>query len=464
MSSPREPWCPSIGDASLATLRSMADALQIDQLKQYGYDYCYLNLLTVFGGRHADEQIESWAMQCTRKHLLWGEEFHAYCLAAWGQRPWDNEIQELAKSIQLTDRARLILSDLLSRGSVIASGFHWGAYRFIPFALGSLGIPVKVMLGEQGIDKYGSYFQFAAGDIDAMRARGVPESFGRVGTVGTQSEIDLLRELRSMKRNTTALFIPVDGMFTTANSRGTVEVSFAGVPLRVKANPARFAAALGVPLVSLFAWRTGAGEITVDVAEVIEADSSESFERSAMERLYRSLEQRVLACPEQWEGARTFHHLRKLTPAGKPAKAEAKDRNAVHFHLKQGGLSFDRSRVACIQMAGGGRAWIDSRTLRCFSGAPEVLDALRSPSAMAQLWREVKNSGQDRGPFLHFLAELHAEGLLKGATARGVRLPRTSSQTDVWPDKSVERKGGEMHESRTKQQTAARIESQGFVA
>jgi Bacterial lipid A biosynthesis acyltransferase len=415
---PREPWCVSLPGTSLATLRSVASALEVEQLKPYGYDYCYLNLLTLFGHCFTNEQLSSLATECMRNHLLGGEEFHAYCLAARGQRFWDSEIQMLDAAIQLTPHAKLLLKELLANGSIIACGFHWGAYRFIPFALGSLGIPVKLMLGEQGVDKYGAYFQFDEGILDEMRARGVPESFYRVSTVGTHREADLFKELKSLKHSPAALFIPVDGMFTAENSRTTVEVSFAGFPLRVKANPARLAAALRAPLVSLFARRQNSGDIAVDVAEVIQPNSSKPSLQTAMQQLYRSLEERAMERPEQWEGARTFHHLRKRASIAAPVEPTAQDILAVRSGLECGQLSFDQSRVACVQIGGGGggRIWIDGRTLRCFSGTPKVLktlNALDNPDDMARLWQEVRSDAEDSDSLIQLLAQLQAAGVMK---------------------------------------------------
>lgn len=411
----REPWCASLAGASLATLRATAAELDADKLRRLGYDYCYLNLLTLLGDRYSTEQLYSLTTECMRNHLLSGEEFHAYCLAARGQRPWDNEIQALHAGIQMTPRGKLIMQDLLARGGVIVAGFHWGAFRFIPFALSSLGFPVKAILGEAGIGRYGSYFQFSDSDRAEMLARGVPESFCRISTIGTHRESDLLSALKSLKRNPAALFIPVDGMFTAAPSRSSAEISFGGVALQVKANPARLAAALQVPLVALFAAREDAATIMIDVAEVIAHDPARAAAQPAMQSLYRTLEERVKACPEQWEGARTFHHLRKLAPSSLPARPSPEDISAVRSGVESGLLAFNRSRVACIQIPGGGRTWVDSRTLECFgrtTEALETLSALGKPDAMGRLWREICSDEKRGQSLIYFLGQLHAAGLL----------------------------------------------------
>ena len=82
----RNAWCKSLPDRSLAALRAAAECLSAGQLRPHGYDYCYLNLLTIFRDRYSPAQLSSIAVCCLRNYLFSGEEFHAYCLAARGRR------------------------------------------------------------------------------------------------------------------------------------------------------------------------------------------------------------------------------------------------------------------------------------------------------------------------------------------------------------------------------------------
>jgi hypothetical protein len=350
-----------------------------------------------------------------RNHLLFGEEFHAYCLAARGKRPWDSEMRALHAGIRLTSHARSTLEALLSRGSILICVFHWGAFRFIPFGVSSLGVQVKFVLGEQGVERYGSYFEFDHGEISEMRARGVPEDYYRVGTIGTHHVSEILKALRMTKTNPAALFIPVDGMFTAQRSGTSVKVSFAGLDLEVKANPARLAALLGLPLVALFATREDTGAVTVDVARVIEPDRAKTFPQRAMEQLYTALEQHVNSSPEQWEGARTFHHWRRVAPATSVERPSPRDIAVIRERIESGRFGLNYSRVACVHLPNGDRAWVDSRTLKCFGRNPaarEILDSLGDPQAIARLWQQSQGDEQRLDSLLYFLAQLHAEGLL----------------------------------------------------
>jgi hypothetical protein len=47
----RDAWCKSLPDRSMASLRAAAESLSAGQLRPHGYDYCYLNLLTIFRDR-----------------------------------------------------------------------------------------------------------------------------------------------------------------------------------------------------------------------------------------------------------------------------------------------------------------------------------------------------------------------------------------------------------------------------
>jgi hypothetical protein len=412
---PRLPWSASLRNASLAALRAKSASATVAELRRYGHDYCCVNLLAVLGDTKTPEQIRALAGDCMRRHLLFGEEFHAYCLAARGKRSWDSEMRELHAGIRLTAHAKSTLQALLSRGSIITCGFHWGAFRFIPFGVSSLGVQVKSVLGEQGVERYGSYFEFDHDDISEMRARGVPEDYYRVGTVGTHKSSEMLRALRTLRSSPSALFIPVDGMFTRQRSGNSVEISFAGLELEVKANPARLAASLEVPLVALFAAREDTGAMTVDVAGVIEPDRARTFPQRAMERLYRTLEQHVKSFPEQWEGARTFHHWRRVVPVTSMERPSPLDAVAIRERVESGRLCLNDSRIVCVHLSGGDRVWVDSRTLRCFGKSPEareILDSLGDPVAIARLWQQSEDDEQRRNSLVYFLAKLYDEGLV----------------------------------------------------
>ena len=181
-----------------------------------GYDYCYLNLLTIFRAWYSPGQLSSIAVSCLRNYLYSGEEFHAYCLAARGKRPWNAEMQALDTATHLTARARSTLNSLLAKGSVIVCGFHWGAYRFIPVGLGALGYPVTSVLSPAASDKYARYSSYTGAQATEARARGVSEAFYRVKVVDTHRRPELMDCIRSAKRAPASLFFPVDGMFTAA--------------------------------------------------------------------------------------------------------------------------------------------------------------------------------------------------------------------------------------------------------
>jgi hypothetical protein len=410
----RDAWCKSLPDRSMASLRAAAESLSAGQLRPHGYDYCYLNLLTIFRDRYSPRQLSSIAVCCLRNYLFSGEEFHAYCLAARGRRPWNAEMEALNTAIHLTAHARSTLKDLLSEGSVIVCGFHWGAYRFIPVGLGALGFPVTSVLTTAASDKYVSYSSFTGAEMTEARARGVSEAFYRAKVVDTHRRPELLSCIKSAKRAPGCLFFPVDGMFAPGPSSRSVEISFAGYPLRVRANPASLAAGLQIPLVVVFASREDPGRITIDVADVIKPGSGPAFVREATQRMYAPLEEHVKTWPEQWEGARTFHHLRKVAPVPRVAPS-SEDLAAVRAGIEREQLSLKESRVVCMQMPDGSRSWVDCLTLRCFGRTPEtrkMLAAIQERANVASLWQELRGDQERSRSLLQILGQLRAEGLL----------------------------------------------------
>jgi hypothetical protein len=412
---PRETWCRSLPDRSLTTLREAAESLTIEQLRPHGYDYCFLNLLTIFGSRYSAERLSTIAVRCLRNYLFSGEEFHSYCLAARGKRPWNGEMQALNAAIHLTDRAKMVLSDLLANGSVIACGYHWGAFRFIPLGLSSLGFPVNSILSTTVSDKYSSYSSFNGVEMAEARARGVSEAFYGVKVIDTNRQPELLNCVRSLKRTPGLLFVPVDGMFTPRLGHHSVEISVAGYPLQVKSNPATLAARLQVPLVAVFATRENPDSIAIDVADVIEPDPEKTFAQAAMQRLYASLENRIRQHAEQWEGARTFHHLRTVPGSKLRATPSAEDLSTVRAGIEKDQLLFHQSRVASMQLPDGTVAWVDCQTLRCFGRTPDtrkMLTAIQNRADAANLWKEYARDEARGRSLIHFLGQLRAEGLL----------------------------------------------------
>jgi hypothetical protein len=410
----REAWCKSLPDSSLTALRAAAECLSAEQLRPHGYDYCYLNLLTIFRDRYSPAQLASTAVGCLRNYLYSGEEFHAYCLAARGKRSWNADMRTLNTAVRLTHSARATLNRLLEKSSVIICGFHWGAYRFIPVGLGELGFPVTSMLSTGASGKYASYSSFTGAEMTEARARGVSEAFYRAKVVDTDRLPELLSCLRAAKRAPGCLFFPVDGMFTAGDSQHSVEISLAGYPLQVRANPASLAASLQFPLVVVFASRENSGKITLDVADVVEPGSGRGFVQHATERIYAPLEDFIKSCPTHWEGARTFHHLRRVaaTPRVVPSP---EDLATVRVGIENEQLSLKESRLACMQMPDGSRSWVDCLTLRCFGRTPEtrrMLAAIQERTNVASLWREFRSDEERSHSLIQILGQLRAEGLL----------------------------------------------------
>ncbi len=48
------------------------------ELKRHGYDYCYLNLLSIFGDKLPLERIRMLAAECTKMRLIQGSDFYTF--------------------------------------------------------------------------------------------------------------------------------------------------------------------------------------------------------------------------------------------------------------------------------------------------------------------------------------------------------------------------------------------------
>ena len=134
-----------------------------------------------------------------------------------------------------------------------------------------------------------------------------------------------------------------------------------------------------------------------------------------MRRLYAGLEDRVRVSPEQWEGARTFHHLRKMPPLETRPAPSPEDLSKVRLGIEREQLSFRESRVACMHLPDGHQAWVDCRTLRCFGRTPDarkILAAIQRRADVASLWQEYRSDEARSNSLIQFLGQLRADGLL----------------------------------------------------
>jgi hypothetical protein len=137
-----------------------------------------------------------------------------------------------------------------------------GCLSIHPCRLGA-GLPVTSVLTTAASDKYVSYSSLTGAEMTEARARGVSEAFYRARVVDTHRRPELLSCIKAAKRAPGCLFFPVDGMFAPGPTSRSVEISFAGYPLRVRANPASLASSLQIPIVVVFAARENPGRITI---------------------------------------------------------------------------------------------------------------------------------------------------------------------------------------------------------
>jgi predicted LPLAT superfamily acyltransferase len=341
----------------IARLREVA-------LRHYGYDYYYLNLLSVLGDSTPPHRVAALAGTAVR-HKLWG---------GW---EFGNRVLAFLEGVEREWKSRTVAWDLArvhatlrrGRGLVIVT-VHFGAFRDIAARLTVEGFAVAL-----GVDND------SAGKLRDLLSAGAahhahhPFAFGR----GSIRIVDLeqdpaagLRLVQALRRNEIAV-VMADGNSGRDGPRGQsnrCDISFMRRPLRVKYGVLNIAAAARSPVLPVMATELsqGGGRVEEDVDEYGEPSTAgpracPQHAATTMERMYAFFGAHILHAPEAWEGAGRLHRSRPV-PEGPLVGPSDRDRarEAVRRSVR---LTLDGTH-AVVMRQNGCVALVDAPTLRAY--------------------------------------------------------------------------------------------------
>jgi hypothetical protein len=379
---------------------------EVVELKQHGYDYCYLNLLSIFGDKLPLERIRMLAAECTRMRLRQGSEFYTFLsnLPALIELQSENgEAGSETIPVSLYGWNFELLRSVLGKGKgLILCSHHFGLYRNIIVEMALLGFKIWSF-----IDK-ASYDQTIAGFMAVNRSLN-----GRTGSTrveGAVAETDLpinllcvddpsfARKVARALRRGEIVLVFIDGNTgwdgPWGNKSKTV-IDFLGFPIAVKNGAARLAATLDAPLLSILTPRTSDNSGQVVLGEPLIPPSRltgaarEDFVHEAMQSLYGHLAKAILERPEQWESSRSFHRWRVPSPAEPDSNSlEAEQREVTRLLGIGATFSIDEKRFAHLESQDGG-VWIDVKRLKIYKHGErveKVLQILAQQNGINQSW------------------------------------------------------------------------------
>ncbi len=172
----------------------------------------------------------------------------------------------------------------------IVVGFRIGAYPVIPWAVGSLGFPVSMIVGSTPF-------------VDMGRGLGekfVPGTTERIRFMSAQDPRVLARCLDDL--NAGGIVCTLLEMSAIEFAK-TTEVQFLGWPVQVPYGIAYLAAVTGRSIVPAVLTREPGPRFRLRFGEPLPAPARDRESiRQGTQQLYQALEQRVLQFPEQWIG------------------------------------------------------------------------------------------------------------------------------------------------------------------
>jgi hypothetical protein len=296
---------------------------------------------------------------------------------------------------------------------VLACGFHYGSWRYVPADLSRMGIPTTFAVDTRLLD-------------DGEWAGERPDFGGRLSVAGIDDPASLVALVRALRAGGAA-YLNVDAHRGWGAGHGEAsfcEVRFLGLTLRVMTGVARIAAANGAALLPVIALpdgpRPGRALCGPPVVPTPGAAADPEFVPRTMQAIFDFFAPHVAADPSEWQDVRFLHRWRAAAPAP-GADGAGLSGTALGVVLASGGtLRLDGAR--CVRLGEGPTATlVDARTLRGMAApewAAELLDALEEPGGVSEAWlRERCPAPGERSRAGDLLAALAARGLVKPSTS-----------------------------------------------
>ena len=400
---------------------------ELVELKQHGYDYCYVNLLSIFGDKLPLERIRMLAAECTRMRLRQGSEFYTFlsnlpALIDLHSEHDDAGLETIPVSLHGWDLE--LLRSVLGRGKgLILCSHHFGLYRYIFVELALLGFKMWSF-----IDK-ASYEQSIAA-ITAVN-HSLKERSTRVAGAAEDFPMNLLcvddpsfaRKTAKALRRGEIVLVFIDGNTgwdgPWGNKSKTV-IDFLNFPIAVKNGVARLAATFDAPLLSILTPRSSnnSGQVVfgepVIPSTSLSRDTRDDFVHDAMQLLYDHVAAAILESPEQWESSRAFHRWRVPSPPEPDSNSlEAEQREVTRLLGLGATFSIDQKRFAHLESQDGG-VWIDVKRLKIYKHGErveKVLQIMSQQNGINQSWIDHQGGTLDREnnivPTLGYLKKLN---------------------------------------------------------
>ncbi len=308
----RDPFC----ECEWAYFNELVSSLNEDELRPFGYNYYYINLLSTFLPSRTREEIRALACQCNRLKLRagWLHTRYSACFArsaATLSKPhlsgWNIEcIREALNA---------------GRGLIVCTG-HIGCFRHIAFDLMLFGFRVWLAVDTESYLQKADFATICNGH--SLTPAYVPHSFKPIAhsvrVIDVESDPFSVRLLSSVlaRNEIVVLFMDGNSGYGGPLERSNrTEISFLRRKCFVKCGVASMALLSGTPILPVFARYDQQGLAASIVAEELIIspairDKGERRQRAEIltGRLFRFLERHIQTAPEQWEGACTFHRWR----------------------------------------------------------------------------------------------------------------------------------------------------------
>lgn len=342
-----------------------------DDMRPFGYNYYYLNLLSVFGRTMPRGAIESLALACTR-HKMWSA--WSYC------RYWVDMSHGLAcrSTVRLRGWRRTAIADLLAGGrGLIVMTAHFGDFRSVPSDLAILGFTVTVAADAN-----------SAGDRNRLLRLYPVALAGDLRYADVESAAHASLGLVAALRRNEIVTVVVDGNTGVDGKWGAsnrLAFNFLGRSVCVKQGAGLLAAATGAPVLPVIASAGPSGSGCAFFSDPIVAAPDRSRDENADRAIvayYRWLESWIRRHPQQWEAANLLHRARFVEGAGRQRASNGGDAGpALPCGTR---LRLDLERVAVLP-GDTGIDLVDTDTLRVWRVADSlapIVDLLASETGV----------------------------------------------------------------------------------
>jgi lauroyl/myristoyl acyltransferase len=411
-------------DGSPGEFHAAVDALGEEELKSFGYDYYYFNLLSVFGSRLEIAEIRRLAVECNKTKLRSGWDACRYTL--------DLKRGFIPSFPRLDHWNVRMIQDQLSRGKgLVICTAHFGPFRHVTSDLLMMGYNVTVALDSESSAQMKDLSALVSGTQLHSNPRTEAEftlgnSLFRVINV-ERSRLATATLLATLKRNEIVLLY-LDGNTGFDGPRGQsnrVALSFLGHQCMVKSGVASLAVLSSTPLIHVLATNDKARP-RVALQHLFEMNprslllDRQQRVAALTQKIYGQLERLVLRYPNQWESACLLHRWR--APATANAQPPAATPAEVFRMLEQGGpIRLKSERVVRIGTKDG-PLLVDVDNLRAFqirAGLEPVLQKLYESEFSYSCFQDITR--EHREDVVNLLSTLHSLQWITPARSRTQR-------------------------------------------